>query len=163
MSSNSKNMTLEDKLVQNIKETQLGALIGDEDALAELTKRAVDEALFKTTYKKEGSGFHEKIVTVPPLVVQVAREQAEKVTKTFLDQQFKEIMENPETMKAINDAIVTLLPGIVSGFVDQQIRDLKYNTQRAALNNLMTVFSQIGNPQAMSATSNVANNPIIPV
>lgn len=88
MTSNSENMTLEEKIVQNLKDDKLMALVGDEDAIMELVKRAIQESLFKDRKEPHPQMRYETIYKPSPVV-----EAAEGVAKQFADKAIGEIFE----------------------------------------------------------------------
>lgn len=135
MSENSKNMTLEEKLVQNIKETTLGSLIGDEDAITELTKRALTEALFANRIRKGSYGDQ---ISEPSPVITAAQELATKVLEAVFEEEYKKLFDDPEIRSAIQNAIVSLLPSILSG----QVGAIIHHLNKTNITNTFTVLSQ---------------------
>lgn len=155
--SNSKNMTLEDRIVQDLKENRLGALIGDEDALAALAKRAIDEALFKDRFITEGYGYNKKDVRKPSLVVETAKEIAEKAIAKCIDDLFQKVLEDPNTRKIIDEAIASLLPSIVMRSVDQQAMQIIRTIQNDAISKLATAFMSHGKQDDANTIINAGN------
>lgn len=104
---NAKRMTIEEHLVQTLKDDKLYALIGDEDAITELVKRSINEALFQPQrIPRNHGGFDQK----DSLVVDAARKIASRVITEMTGQIVDGMMKNPETKKAIAEAICAHLP-----------------------------------------------------
>lgn len=108
MSSNAKAMTLEERLVQHIKETGLGVLITDEDAITELTRRAVREALLQPKREQDRYGNYSQQKDSP--VVEAARVIAKTAIEKVTAAEVERIVADPETMAAIRTAIIAHLP-----------------------------------------------------
>ena len=66
----STNETIVDRVVARLQAQPLGDLITEED-LHDIVKEAIPRTFFKDRYIKEGSGFHERTVTKPPLIVEI--------------------------------------------------------------------------------------------
>lgn len=119
MSTNSKNMTLEERIVQNIKDEKLFALIGDEDAITELTRRALREALFQNRRERTGEySWNDKERDSP--VVEAAREQATIVAKEVA----RELLTDPEVRQKINEALSQLLPVVLMDIMRSGIKEV---------------------------------------
>lgn len=56
MTNNSLGMTFEERIVSTLKDDKLMALVGDEDAITDLVKRAISETLFKPVVTKDRYG-----------------------------------------------------------------------------------------------------------
>lgn len=110
MSNNSQKMTLEEKLVQHIKEVGLGALITDEDAITELTRKAVEQALFQPRRIPNGS-YHYTDKDAP--VVEAARQIADVALAKIFEERIKALFDDPQSKKALDRAIANAFPKIL--------------------------------------------------
>ena len=85
MTSNSANMTFEEKVVQHIKEQSISVLMDDEQALTDLTRRAVNEALFKD--RADSNGYNRKEAPVH----EYAREIAKRLFEKMIEKEVKKM------------------------------------------------------------------------
>lgn len=104
--SNSKQMTLEERIVQTLKDDKLMTLVGDEDAIRELVVRALKEALFEERTVPDGAY---RTKTEPSMVVKAAREAADKAATEAAGNMVAEILAIP----AIRDEIMAVLPSLI--------------------------------------------------
>ena len=106
--SNSNNMSVVEKLTQHIKDTGLSTLMdGDEDAINELSKQAIHEALFKERTINMGYGRSE---TKQSKLVEVATEKLEKYLDEMATNIVKQLMEDPVNREIVMAELVRLLP-----------------------------------------------------
>lgn len=113
MTSNSAKVTLEEKIVQRIKETELAALIDDEDSITKLAERAITQALFQPQRRDDGNGWvaDNKVKDSP--VVAAAREIAEKLVTSLIEERVAALMSDPSVAKEINSALIALFPAVL--------------------------------------------------
>lgn len=111
MTDNSKNMTLEERLVQHIKGTALMTLVGDEDALTELTKRAVHEALFASRRVQSSNGYSTYDDKSP--AVKMAEEVVAKAYERIVEAEVVAMMADPKVRETLQRAIVMMVPNIM--------------------------------------------------
>lgn len=104
---NSQNMSLEDRIVQVLKEDKLMSLVGDEDAIRKLVERALREALFEERTIPGGNQYHPK--KEPSAVVSAAREAAAKIATEMAEELIVEILEHPDMKKTITE----VMPGLI--------------------------------------------------
>ena len=142
--SNSANMTLEDKLVQVIKEDKLAALIDDEDSVNDLVKRALNEALFnertETVPNPNGWG-QAKIITTPSLVVQAAREVTDEAVNEVAKAMLDEIMRNEEIVAILREVLPKLLLQAILGQVQNSVAQLSEIDSNELLDKMNTAFA----------------------
>lgn len=124
--TNSAKMTVEEMLVQRLKEDSLASLVTNEDALTELAERAIKEALFapRGTYKDR-----------PSPVVEAAAKIAEQVTQEVAE----ELLANEEVRKLIKNAVLEQLPNAIMKYTHCAISTLMQNaelTARSQVNEL---------------------------
>lgn len=99
MTSNSENMTLEEKIVQHLKSDTLGKLV-DEDALAKLVSRAIEESMFKERrVPGENTWSSPRVFSSP--VVEAAQEVGRTAAKKLIDDIAGKMLENQEFRDAI--------------------------------------------------------------
>jgi dGTP triphosphohydrolase len=137
-------MSVEDLLVADLKANRLGALIGDEEALAKLAKRAINEALFKEREEYRGSGYSQSTVKLPSPVMQAAQDVCKAAIDKLMTDMIAEMLDNPETMKIVKEAIAGLLPSIIIRHVDMTAMELYRRTQADTIQKLATAFMQSG-------------------
>lgn len=104
--SNSQRMTLEERIVQTLKDDKLMALVGDEDAIRELVVRALREALFEERTVRDGAYNTRR---EPSAVQKAAREAAEKLATEAAQKMIAEIMAD----QAVRAAIMEVLPSVI--------------------------------------------------
>lgn len=139
--SNSAAMTLEEKLVQHIKTIGLGALIDDEDAIAELTKRAIDQALLQPQrIRKEYGGYEER----DSLVVAAARVIASKAIEGLTAELVKHLSLNRQVQQAVLDAVVAALPAAIAGRASQIVSSGEASAQANTLFRLQEMVRNNG-------------------
>lgn len=104
--SNEVKMTLEERIVQQIKSDTVMSLVGDEDAITELVKRAIQEALFQP--RRVPNSYSRESVDSP--VVATARDVAVKVATKTAESMVKAILEDKATKEALIDGLLKNLP-----------------------------------------------------
>lgn len=156
--SNSIKMTLEEKLVDRIKTTELASLIDDEDAIVTLTQRALTEALFnerKETVPGTGTYGNPTTKIVPSAVQQAARNVVEVAINALMADLVAKVLSNPETIKAMNQAILELLPTAILRNLDQQVVSNYRASQMETMHKLQMIFNQAGDSALVNAVNNV--------
>ena len=133
MTSNSTNMTLEEKIVQTIKDTSLMQLVGDEDAITKLVTRAITEALFKDVEVRDpNSGYGGSTIRISP-VIQAAREVAKQIT----DSVGKTLADDPEVQRLVRNAIIDYLPIAAKQSAQDSVTDLLERARRQTLDQII--------------------------
>ncbi|HXJ61857.1 MAG TPA: hypothetical protein VNU68_34900 [Verrucomicrobiae bacterium] len=115
-STNSATMSLEERIVQRLKDDTLMSLIGDEDAMTELVRRAVKQALFDRRQIKEG--YHTREIASP--AVAAAESTAVAMCKTVMG----ELLADPKVKQTIRDAILDVLPQAMLTFLGNSMSSL---------------------------------------
>lgn len=139
--SNSNKMSLEDKLVERIKTTELFALVGDEDALRKLTERAITEALFQPTRVKTGMYSTEERDS--PLVA-ATREAAEKAANHVMSHIIDELCKNPEFVKKCVDTVSAHLPMAVLHNLSNSVQMTYQGAAQRSIESLQKVIQMNG-------------------
>lgn len=129
MSSNSEQMTLEERVVQTLKDDTLMKLVGDEDAIAELVKRALYEALYQPKRIPKGYGGYEQRDSV---VVAAARNAATEACAKAVPELVASMFEREEVKKALADAVAAAVPGLIH----EGVRMAMESTAHFAVENL---------------------------
>ncbi len=106
--SNSQKMSLEDKIVQRLKDKDLYELVGDEESINELVKRAIQEALFKPVVVS--IGLYSQTQTKPSVSVSAAIEVAEKAAQNVVESLVDDLAKNPEFKSAVMAVFAASLP-----------------------------------------------------
>lgn len=117
--SNEKQMTLEEKLVQHIKDDKLIMLLGDEDAITELTKRAVTAALFADRKDPNDRSIYNSRM-IPSPAVEAAKDVADKLAKAAVDA----IVSDDEIRKKFREAVADALPAAIANHLSGAISSL---------------------------------------
>lgn len=116
--SNSKVMTVEERLVQKFKGDALATLVEDEDAITELARRAVHEALFKDR-EVEGTGWQKR--TIPSPSVEAAKRIAEIACQRIIDAEVKKLTDDPKFIGFVRDALAAAFPLVLQSSVNMMI------------------------------------------
>lgn len=144
MSANSPQMTLEEKIVQKIKESALGSLVGDEDALTELTKRGIHEALFQPIrMQKQYGGWEDK----DSPVVAAARKIADEAVKKIVEAEIVRLMRDVKVQKAVMDAMIAVVPNIIATRAYELINEASRDSAQRAMNALTDAMRLERNPK----------------
>lgn len=124
--SNSAAMTLEERVVQKIKDDTLMAVIGDEDAILELTKRALREALFQPRRNPDQGYGSSRELDSP--VVEAAREAARNVAKSIAET----LLADEEVRVKVAEAVAKAVPAAIAGQIHDIIREsVRYDVMDA--------------------------------
>lgn len=130
---NAPKMTLEEKIVQTLKDEKLYALLGDEDAITELVKRAIHEALYQPQrVPKSYGGWDQKDSIVVETARTIAASGAAQIMKVLVD----EILANQSIKKLLNDAIATALPQVLSTYLAGAIGAFSFNQSQETINKV---------------------------
>lgn len=114
--TNSAKMTLEERLVQKIKGDTLASLIGDEDAILELTKRAIQEALFQPQRTpKQYGGYTE----MDSIAVAAARAAANRACDKIATETVTKLMSDQAVRAALDAAFAKMMPGAIYHWLNQ--------------------------------------------
>lgn len=111
MTSNSEKMTMEERLVQHIKDDKLMILMDDEIAVTQLVKKAINEALF--TPQKTKNDYGRVTEEVPSPVVAAAQEIANTAIEKLVDEEVEKLKANKDAMQAIREAMALALPKVI--------------------------------------------------
>lgn len=118
--SNSSAMSLEDRIVQELKEQSLFKLVGDEDAIRDLVKRAITESLYKD--RVVGNGYNQ--TKRETIVMETAREVAEKAAKELVG----EMVEFLKTEKAFQGAVMVAVQAALPQAIENFARGIVQNS-----------------------------------
>ena len=122
--SNSKEMTLEERLVQTIKNESLMKLVGDEDAITQLVTRAIQEALFQPRRVERDYGRTEQMDS--PLVEitrSCARTYADTIAKTIIE----ELLTDSKNKTILQNAIIAWIPAAINDHLRAAISSMGYS------------------------------------
>ncbi len=131
--SNESKMTLEEHIVQTLKGDHLMKLVGDEDVITELVKRAINEALYQPQKVKSGAYGYE---TKDSPVVSAARKVVEDAAKSVFQELVAELVLKEPFRQQIKTAMIASIPHILMttfrGVAEDQARFIAFEE----LNNL---------------------------
>lgn len=131
------NMNMADRLAAKIKNSELGALIGEED-IYDLAKQAIERAFFQE--RENPDRYNSK--RLPPLVVEMATEQFKEVLREKIRPVVDEIVRNAAFTQMVLEAVALNIPkaaesaaqqimyGAVQTGTDQYNRDLPEQLRR---------------------------------
>lgn len=133
MTSNSKTMTLEERIVQSLKDDTLMKLVGDEDAITELVRRAVKEALYQparvpTTYGR----YDEK----DSPVVQAARNVANQAAEQLAAELIANLKGDANFEREFRAALAKSIPGVLVTAFRQYVEAESTSRMNEAVANL---------------------------
>lgn len=137
--TNERAMTLEDKIVQELKADTLGKLV-DEDGLKKLVERAIREALYQP--RVQGTGFNAERKDSP--VVEAARKTADAMVTQVCAKIVEEALTDPALRKAVLDAFVVCLPQAFFAITEFQVRQAAHAEASDALTSVRMAFGQLG-------------------
>lgn len=123
MTSNSEKMTLEEKLVQQIKTTTLAGLIDDEDAIASLVKKAIHEALFQSRIIYTGKYGESKKIDSP--VVEAARDVVKQATSKIIEELIVDLLQKDEFKTIVRDMFADMLPLVMKEYITGYVREFQ--------------------------------------
>ncbi len=129
MSSNATKMTLEERVVQTIKSDTLMALVGDEDAITELAKRAIHEALYQPqrTQGPYSTSTHDSIAVAAAR--DVAKEAATKVMKEMVEA----LVADDAFRSSIRKALADIMPGVMQDYCSNLISMVGHRSKTDAV------------------------------
>ena len=131
MSSNSQNMTLEEKIVEQIKRYGLHELLDDEDAIAELAKRAVKEALIQPR-RIAAEGYYGRYEEKDSPIVEAARKMAEQIAVSAS----AELAADAEFQKLLREAMAAALPNAIGNSLSGLVMTLQQQTALMAMDKI---------------------------
>lgn len=105
--SNSPQMSLEERLVQKLKDETFMSLIGDEDAITELVKRALKEALCQPIRVERQYGGYDLRDSI---VVTAARAVANDLVRKHMETVLTDLSKDEGFNKMLHEAIAAALP-----------------------------------------------------
>lgn len=108
--TNEAKMTLEERIVQSLKNDSLMKLVADEDAVTELVKRAIQEALYQPRRVEQSYGRFEQKDSI---VVAAARDMAEKAVRAHIDTMMATLMADKNFRKTVEDQMLRAIPGVM--------------------------------------------------
>ena len=127
--SNEAKMTLEERVVQKIKSDTLMSLVGDEDAILELTRRAVREALYQPKrIPRSYGGFDEK----DSMVVEAARDVAKAAVLKVAESEIERLVADPDFCKIVRDALAAALPDALAGQLLSMVHGIQHEARSSA-------------------------------
>lgn len=127
--SNSSAMSLEDRIVQELKEQQLFKLVGDEDAIRDLVKRAITESLYKDRYI--GDGYNKR--QIETIVMETARKVAEKTAQDLITEMAAALKTEKPFQDAVMAAVSAALPQAIQNFTRGIVQSSVENAHVAAM------------------------------
>lgn len=117
--SNAAKMTVEERLVQRLKDDTVLAAITDEDVLTKLAERAVKEAFFQPRRVRNGNSYGRDYEEKDSPVVEAARAAVTKMANRAIDA----LLADPENQRLLHDAIVKLLPEVLTNTLTNAVRE----------------------------------------
>ena len=109
----SNTMSVEQKIVQKLKDETIYQLIGDEDAIEALVGRAIKEALLQE--RRVLDGYSARTVDSP--IVAAARDVATQAMKILIQREVDAVVADPVAIGMLHKAFVDQIPIIMSEIV----------------------------------------------
>lgn len=134
--SNTVKMSLEERIVQTLKDDTIMKLVDDEDAVTDLVIRAIREALFQP---KRVAGSYGSSTENDAPVVAAARSAAKTYAETVAKQCIDELIADPKNHTIIHNAIIDMLPSAISEYLRGQIGQLLDHSKMLAHNEILTM------------------------
>ena len=132
MSQNSSKMTLEERIVQKLKDDTLMQLIGDEDAVTELVRRAIQEALYKDL-PPVGSGYDRRPEPSPAVAA------AQKTAVKIADKIAVDLLNDPKVYEVLRSAMIDMLPKAIESRLYGITESILDRARIDAINNIMSL------------------------
>lgn len=120
--SNEAKMTLEERIVQTLKDDHLMKLVGDEDAITHLVHRAINEALYEPRYVPNPNGYGQQ-QKKDSVSVAAARDVAEAAAKALAADLTAELLEDPDFRERVKRGIINAIPNTLLNTFECQIKD----------------------------------------
>lgn len=129
--SNASKMTLEERIVQQLKDDSLMKLVGDEDAITDLVHRALNEALYKPrrVYDRD---LHREVETTTPAVnaaIEVINAAAEKL----IDGAVEKLLEDEAFVDSVRKCFLASIPHIMIARFENAAIDQARETAQAEI------------------------------
>lgn len=134
--SNSEKMTMEERLAQRLKESELGMLI-DEDGLTDLIKAAIQKAFFEP----QGAGYDRD--RKPALLVQMAEAQFREDMKKHVSKVLAVVLASDEARNLIVQYAITALPRLLAESVMSSGYSVVTNANQQTEQKLRAVMSNL--------------------
>lgn len=144
MTSNAAKMSLEEKIVQKLKDETLFQMIGDEDSILELAKRALREALFQPTKVTEGSGYNARTVSKPSVVMQVAEDVAREAVQKAAREHIDALMKREDVQKLLREVTPSILVAVVAGNIQDSFTAYSMNAKHEAVEQVRDSLQRAG-------------------
>lgn len=137
--SNSIKRTLEERITEKIRDESLLAILGDEDAITEMVRRSVHEALFSEI---PAQSRNEK--PRPSPLVATAGELAKKLCDSHLTPMFDKMLEDPEIKQVIVNTMIRLLPEVIYNSMFEKFNQSLETTKVLATNDIRSILMEKG-------------------
>lgn len=109
MVSNSEKMTMEERIAQRMKESELGSLFEESDLTAIIT-RAIEKAFFQD--RRSSSAYDSKLS--PPLLVELAQETFQAKLDERINEILVKLLEDDDFRKKLNELIISNLSNMTN-------------------------------------------------
>lgn len=140
--SNSQKMTMEERLAQRLKDSELGTFFEDDD-LTEIVSRAVERAFFKG--REEGTSYNSK--RLPPIIVEMAEETFRTAMKEYVNAAAAELVKKPEFQEMAAQYMLMALPQVlrdsVNGMVFQTVTNISYELEQRLKQEMSQTFANM--------------------
>jgi exonuclease I len=139
--SNEAKMTVEERIIQEIKKHTVATLIADEDSLIELARDALHDLLHKPRKEPASDRYSQPVVRVSA-IQEAAYAVSKEVATELAKQEAERLLANEDFKLAVSKAILAHVPAAIMQNV-QQICDLARN--EAARESIVALNSYLYN------------------
>lgn len=160
MTSNSEKMSIEDKLVEFLKNQGMSVLVSDDMALTELATKAINDAVFKdrkVPNPNRGGWNSPDYLTKPSIVMEAAQRTVEEATRQVMPTVVESLVRDEGFLATLRTAamlsILGGIPSCVQDFRKLMASDISMGLNRAILNT-----DNRGNAERMTYMNDLANN-----
>ena len=141
--SNSQKMSMEERLAQRLKDSELGAFFEDDD-LIEIVKRAVERAFFTG---RDTGGYNS--TRKPPIIVEMAEEIFREAMKEYVAEAAKVLVAKPEFRELAGQYMVMALPQVLresmQGMVFNSVSQMSHELEGRLKTEMSQTFAAMAN------------------
>lgn len=125
-----KPLTLEEKLIRHLQGSGFAALAEDHDAVVELARKAINQALI-TPRNTPGSSWNDRQIPAP--AVKAAEQAAEAACKELVLVETTRLQNDPIFIHAIREAIAARLPVVFDELLRGSVVSMMRDTAESAI------------------------------
>lgn len=139
--SNSAKMTLEERVAQRIKNSELGQFF-DEDDLSAVVQRAITEAFFKPRVEP-GNSYSYNRKELPPLAVELATAAFSEQFRALVKPAVEQLFANAEFREAVSQTIFSAIYQHADKHIQNVTSQAVYDMFMSNRDGLATMIAQM--------------------